>query len=77
MQIYYGQDPQLIDCDTFKTIIPLTRIGTSNVPIDVPMAGGLSDSARRLLQALTRDQTLSRGNRPELLESPNDKHPVC
>jgi len=63
-QVYSGQDPQLIDGDVFTTIIPLTRIGTSNVPIDVPidvmMGDGLGDSARRLLQAIRLDQTQSR-----------------
>jgi len=73
-QIYSGQDPQLIDGDTFTTIIPMIRpdgasnvsIGVGNVRDDVGNVGndvgkftGLSDSALLVLQTLRSDPTLT------------------
>ena len=77
-QIYSGQDPQLIDGDTFTTIIPMIRpdgasnvsIGVGNVRIDVRKnvrkEEDLAESARSILAALRENPTLTA---PQIAES--------
>jgi len=66
-RIYSGQDPQLIDGDTFTTIIPMIRpdgtsnvsVGVGNVGVDVGVDVSMGDSARLTLETIRADPTVT------------------
>ena len=67
-QIYSGQDPQLIEGDVFKTIIPLTMSEDTHVGIDVGIDVGIGESAQLILTALRADPTMTAARLADTLD---------